>query len=676
MKTFLSLICLAVAVALAVPCAAVADGYRDFEALTAQLQAWRDAHPELLTLTSIGESRGGRDIWLATVAGSGPVEPGRRPALFIGANLEGTRLLGTEAALAAVEYLLGSADDEEIARLLSTRTFYVAPLLNPDVAAYAFANPLWERAKTAAPVNDDLDLEVDEDGPEDINGDGFITMMRVRRPDGEQIPDPDDPRLMREADRMEGEVGIYELMTEGIDNDGDGRYNEDPVGGVLLNTNFPHDYHHFADGSGLWTVCEPESIALVEFFINHRNIAAVFTFSGRNNLLNLQRGKGPASLGAERVKIPERMARFVGMDPEREYTVREIVEIVRTLPFARGMDITEEMVAAFLGLGPVMSIPDDDYPYFEAISDRYKEKLDGVEELDSSRSAAPATGDGSFITYAYFQYGVPAFTVDLWAVPEEEEEEEEAGSGITVDALKEMTAEEFLEIDEERIALFLQEQEAPANITPEMVINAIRGGMLTPERMAEMIEQRGGAQPPGDAEQSYILEWAAENVEGGGFIEWAPFEHPTLGEVEIGGMKPYVTLNPPYELVPGIVGPCAEFAVKLAADLPEIEITGIETRELSEGIYEVSAFVRNSGFFPTALRQGVTSRAVSPILLRLEVDDSVLLGGRRIHRIPAVAGHGVSDKFRWVVRGERGTRFELTATSVKSGSDSAEIVLD
>lgn len=657
------------------------DDYQDYQAITEQLQAWQRENPDLLKLEAIGKSRGGKEIWLVRIAAAGMTEPDKRPGMFIGANVEGNYLLGTEAAMATVRYLIDHADETDVKELLETRCFYIAPLINPDVAEFYFAEPRYERRVNATPVNNDRDLATDEDGPGDVNGDGFITQMRYKHPEGVYIVDPDDKRLMRKADPIKGERGEFKLVTEGTDDDGDGEINEDPQGGVHLNDNFPHDYRYFADTSGLYPVSEPEAIALLEFFINHRNIALVFTFSGENNLINLQKGKGPAKIGAEKVKVPERYARFIGLDPEREFTISEIVEFVKTLPFTRGMDITEEMVASFLGLGPVMSIPDEDYKYYEEISKRYKKMLEEKKIDDPKRKAKAATGDGSFTTWAYYQYGVPAFTIDLWAVPKEKKEkkeEEEEAKGLTLDKLKTMTPEEFLELGEEEIAKFLKEINAPSRFSAKMVIGAVKDGMITPQKMAEMVEKMGGAarqEKEGEAEESYVLKWAEQNVDEGGFIPWEKYDHPSLGEVEIGGMKPYLKTVPPYTIGKSVLEPNAEFVIKLAADIPTIEIIDLNVKALDSDLYEVTAYVRNNGFFPTAFRHGVTSKGVAPIIFKLEVEQENLVGGVPINRINSIPGHGISKKFRWLVKAKKSTELVLSAGSVKSGSDTKTIVL-
>jgi hypothetical protein len=79
------------------------------------------------------------------------------------------------------------------------------------------------------PKDDDRDGLFDEDGYEDLDGDGNICQMRIRDPFGMYRTDPEDPRLMIRV--KPGEQGEWTLLGfEGIDNDGDGRINEDAEG--------------------------------------------------------------------------------------------------------------------------------------------------------------------------------------------------------------------------------------------------------------------------------------------------------------------------------------------------------------------------------------------------------------------------------------------------------------
>src|SRR4030042_3070383 len=221
--------------------------------------------------------------------GKGGLDPASRPAAFVAANIEGSHLIGTEAALALCEKLLkGYRSDKAITELVDSRTIYVAPLLNPDAAGAFFNRPQFERTTNVRPVDEDLDMLVDEDDPDDLKKDGLITQIRVKDPEGKWLPDQTEPRLMKMADPQKGERGIYKMYTEGLDNEGDGEYNEDPAGGVELNRNFPHDYEYNVKAAGLYPVSEAETLALIEFLVNHRNIALVLNFSTETPILNLQ----------------------------------------------------------------------------------------------------------------------------------------------------------------------------------------------------------------------------------------------------------------------------------------------------------------------------------------------------------------------------------------------------
>lgn len=53
----------------------------------------------------------------------------------------------------------------------------------------------------------DRDGAKDEDGYEDLNGGGVITMMRVTDPTGAWVPDNEVPELLRKAESGKGGTG-------------------------------------------------------------------------------------------------------------------------------------------------------------------------------------------------------------------------------------------------------------------------------------------------------------------------------------------------------------------------------------------------------------------------------------------------------------------------------------
>jgi len=654
------------------------EKYRTPDEVAAALRSLASGHPGIAKLIPIGKSQGGLEIAVLRVAAQGKVglDPDSRPAAFVAANIEGTHLIGTEAALALCEKLLnGYGKDKAITELVDSRTIYVAPLLNPDAAKAFFSRPQFERTTNARPVDEDLDMLVDEDGPDDLNKDGLITQIRVKDPEGKWLPDPKEPRLMKMADPQKGERGIYKVYTEGLDNDGDGEYNEDPAGGVELNRNFPHDYEHNVKAAGLYPVSEAETLALVGFLVSHRNIALVLSYSSENTILNLQQ-TGQAKAAADRVKVPRMIATFLGLEPDQEYTIKEIVDAANASGMGGGMEITEDMVAMFLGIGAAVQIDRQDMPVIEAVQKDYKDALKEA-KLDYSEKRAKGVGKGSLAAYCYFQYGVPVFSVDLWAVPEPKKEPDK--DALTAEKLKTMSSEEFLALGEDKINALLKEQGAPPNFSAEMLIKMVKSGQVDPKKMAEMMEKMP-KRPGADGEEhpdAYILKWADAALPKKGFIEWTPFRHPTLGDVEIGGFVPYLKTVPPPGETEKTIAFHTDFYIGLMRKLPGLEISKTEAKSLGSELYQLTAYFTNPGWFPTSTAQGRRARTAWPITVRLKLgNEQALFSGRPIESIPSLEGSGDTKKVEWTVKGRKGTSVVINAATPRLGTASVTVVLD
>lgn len=265
----------------------VPEGYDDFEAF--ETKAKQLAESPLVTLTELAQTAEGRGVVLLTVTTPDDCEPPRRgkscpdrPAVLVLGSVEGDNLVGGHLAMAMVDALVERHDEHP--ELLEAITFYVLPRPSPDACERAFATPLVQSAVNSRPMDDDRDGAIDEDPAEDLNGDGLITMMRVADPAGGYRTHPDDPRVMIEADPVRGEAGEYRLLTEGRDNDGDDRWNEDGPGGVAFDRNFTFRYPYFEPGAGPHQVSEPETRAIAEFAYDHPSIFAVCSISGVDNL--------------------------------------------------------------------------------------------------------------------------------------------------------------------------------------------------------------------------------------------------------------------------------------------------------------------------------------------------------------------------------------------------------
>jgi hypothetical protein len=192
--------------------------------------------------------------------------------------------------------------------------------MNPDGAEQAFAPVKALRRTNSTPFDADNDGRTDEDGPEDLNHDGFITVMRVKDPKGPYMIHPESPRLMKRAEPAKGEAGGWALYPEGIDHDGDGFISEDGPGGTDLNRNFLHQYPYFSPDAGRHMASEPETRALLEYVLKRRNIAAILAFGESDNLIAAA-GRAGTAAPINLIDFAESSfapARRVGMLPEPE----------------------------------------------------------------------------------------------------------------------------------------------------------------------------------------------------------------------------------------------------------------------------------------------------------------------------------------------------------------------
>jgi hypothetical protein len=241
------------------------------------LREWARRYPELTRLYSIGQSYLGAELMVMEVTNARTGRAEEKPALYVDGGIHAGELTGSAVALHLLGHLLWNyGRDDRITRLLDTRAFYIRPKFNPDGSDLALIHDQPLRS-TVRPVDEDGDGLLDEDPPEDLDGDGRILSMRVPDPAGEWKKDPADPRIMVRRTAADAEGPFYRILSEGIDNDGDGLFNEDGIGGLDMNRNFPRNWEreHIQPGAGPFPLSEPETYATVRFLIDRPNITGI-----------------------------------------------------------------------------------------------------------------------------------------------------------------------------------------------------------------------------------------------------------------------------------------------------------------------------------------------------------------------------------------------------------------
>ena len=280
--------------------------YYSLEECEQTIDMFATRFPELVTVEEIGRSLQGRPLRAITLCNARTGAASSKPGMYIDSNIHGNETQGTEIIFLTIWYLLKNYPQERyVQRLVDSRTFYFLPVVNVDSRHHWFkqANTPHSLRHNWKPFDDDRDGKADEDPPNDLDGDGRITMMRKRDPNGEWVL-AQDKRVM--VPRKPDQPGEYRLWSsEGLDDDGDGRIDEDGPGGVDLNRNFPAAWkpRHAQYAAGDYPCSEPEVRACVDFLLAHKNIAGMQFYHNAARMILRPPGSSPDAGVAPREDI-------------------------------------------------------------------------------------------------------------------------------------------------------------------------------------------------------------------------------------------------------------------------------------------------------------------------------------------------------------------------------------
>jgi hypothetical protein len=258
------------------------DYYYSYNMVVDALKKLHKAYPQLTQLDLVGKSEEGREIYCLTVNNPKTGKQISKPGVYVDGNIHGNEIQAGEVALYLLDYLLANyGSNEEITKLVDTKCFYVVPVVNVDGRHHFFTDTLSRGGNRSLriPHDDDNDGLLDEDFPDDLDGDGNICRMRKKDPNGQWKEDPQDPRIMVRV--KPGEKGIWAMLgSEGIDNDGDGRVNEDSEGYVDGNRNWGYDWmpDYVQGGAGDYPFSGVGLKALSKFIKNRPNIIMSWAF--------------------------------------------------------------------------------------------------------------------------------------------------------------------------------------------------------------------------------------------------------------------------------------------------------------------------------------------------------------------------------------------------------------
>ena len=500
------------------------DKYHTADVMYYWYKKWAAEYPEIVDLYEVAKSYEGRPILQMTLTNKSTGKDTDKPAAYFEGGRHSGEITASESILWLTQHLLENyGKDEAITALIDTKAIYLRPQNNPD-GSNLYLHTAQRNRSSVRPHDNDRDGLLDEDDEEDLDGDGIIYQIRRKAKVGEEgthTIDERDPqgRLMKRV----SEGGDWFVYSEGVDNDGDGRFNEDGIGGLDLHRNYPENWRpdtgldetgrgYTQYGAGAYPTSEPESRSIVLWMLTHPNISVANSMDTR---VPMHLRPPSTSKSTDRM-YPEDLALYERYD-------------------SIGLSITN-------------------YPWagdvYETYSTRYKVNRTTGDPLKPS----PLFGHGP--DFGYFYYGAIWYGDELW------------NNGAMKD------------YDEDGI-----------------------------------YDNYDG------------LRWDDEENGGRGFREWEPFDHPSLGEVEIGGFHPkfFSQNGPPWQLE-NWAKKQALFNLAMALELPQITLDNIEVERKRRGQYEVKVTFTNTGMLPTALLQAQLVKIVREDRVQLRFDDELTKG--------------------------------------------------
>ena len=230
--------------------------------------------PELVDIEVIGQSYQGKNITSLRITNEQNTV--QKAKTLVVAHHHGREQITIEMALRFVLRLLnGYGNDVLLTEYVDTQEIYVILTINPDALDVVVNEGDYWLRKNLRPYDNDGDGLFSEDVANDVDGDGHISEFYVYTKDfPEQMP-----HIYNDIDYT---------YYEGGDDDGDGLFNEDEIGLVDLNRNYPNWWNEGDTDvttqvyRGTAPFSEPETQAFRDFALQHRFAMAYSVHSGIN----------------------------------------------------------------------------------------------------------------------------------------------------------------------------------------------------------------------------------------------------------------------------------------------------------------------------------------------------------------------------------------------------------
>ncbi len=259
------------------------DQFHDSAEVDEEIENIHSSVPELVDVEVIGQSYQGKNI--TSIRITNEQNTVQKAKTLVVAHHHGREQITVEMALRFILRLLnGYGQNTTLTEYVDTQEIYVILTINPDALDVVVNEGNHWLRKNLRPYDNDGDTFFGEDDAEDVDGDGHISEFYV---------------YIKDYPAEEPGIEDYDYSyREGIDNDEDGLLNEDEVGLVDLNRNYPNWWDEGETDvttqvyRGTAPFSENETRAFRDFALNHSFAMSYSLHSGINATFFTTNGAG------------------------------------------------------------------------------------------------------------------------------------------------------------------------------------------------------------------------------------------------------------------------------------------------------------------------------------------------------------------------------------------------
>lgn len=336
------------------------DHYYKYDEVKSNLEYFEKTYPNLCKLDVNTVTPENRNQYVITITNLKTGDALNKPALYIDGNIHAGEVTSTMCAMHTIDYLLTNYGiEQEVTKLLDTKTFYIIPRVTPDGSEKYLTTPYTLRSAPRDYLTKKGGIK-----DEDLDNDGVIRMMRIKTPYGAWKIDTNNEGSMKLREPSDIDGDFYDIFPEGVLEEYEGDENlkvKKEDWGLDFNRNFPFGWFPDArqPGAGKYPLSNPETKALVDFALAHENI-------------------GGAAIG----------------------------------------HTSGGLILYPPGTKPEKDAPSLDIKSLKEIANMGKEELDYVplNIFDSFVSSQENYDSGAFDDWFYQSQGIPAYTMEFWDV--------------------------------------------------------------------------------------------------------------------------------------------------------------------------------------------------------------------------------------------------------------------